>query len=471
MKTNLLTSVKKTFTLLLLMGATTLMAQTPHALVKVTEDTVDYWVIDTEADLIWLASTTDLDADGGGNDFADLDVKWAANYRLGADITFPASPAGYDWNNDGLVNATDALGLPTISAVYHEIKVDVHPFTGHFNGQFYTILNAYKNVTADEVEEGAVGLFGNVFGATIENLRLLDFDFHSKFRQCAGIVSISRDSTNVDAPTKSILRRLKVVGSLEYTAGSIINSAGIVGKIEYGEITECVAEVISLVDVAQEPKRQGAIVGSQLLEATIKNCYSVSTMTGYQQAGQIVGLQKDGATIENCYAAGLVTGSKKVGSFAGQIENSSVSSYWDTDIQADGVGDGGGDEVGLATAAFATESNFVGWDFGTIWKIGDVNGVQRPYLQWEDLAPGTVLSVDEISLEGSLLRAYPNPASSRLTIENAPLDADFSLTNLLGQEQTSGTIEGTSIQLNVESYNKGIYILRVGTTASKIIIE
>jgi hypothetical protein len=82
----------------------------------------------------------------------------------------------------------------------------------------------------------------------------------------------------------------------------------------------------------------------------------------------------------------------------------------------------------------------------------------------------TALSVDKFDL-GSLLRVYPNPVTSRLTIENAPLNAQFSLINLLGQELASGTIEGTSMHLNVESYNKGIYILRVGDQTSKIIIE
>ncbi len=84
--------------------------------------------------------------------------------------------------------------------------------------------------------------------------------------------------------------------------------------------------------------------------------------------------------------------------------------------------------------------------------------------------PNTVVSVDKISLE-PLFRAYPNPASSMLTIENAPMDADFSLINMAGHELISGTIEGTSMNLNVRSYPKGIYILTVGDDARKVIIE
>tara|TARA_B100000809_G_scaffold8645_2_gene8313 strand:+ start:1776 stop:3176 length:1401 start_codon:yes stop_codon:yes gene_type:complete len=466
--------MKKLFTFLLLIGATTLMAQiVPHALVKVTENGMDYWIIDTPQDLIWLASTTDLNADGGGNDFADLDVKWAANYRLGADITFPADPASYDWNNDGNPS-NDAYGLPTISAEDYDAEPVLNPFTGHFNGQFYTIENAYKNYVNEDKGNAVVGLFGFVDGATIENLRMLNINFTSHTRQNAGVVA--HQYTEVDNARPITLRRLWVEGVLHsphYKSKEILNSAGIAGTLKLGEITECVVKITSTTDLAQQTKRQGGIVGSQL-GGLIKNSYSISTITSFNHGGQIVGLQKEEATIENCYAAGVVTGdaSKKFGSFAGQLSTDSTSSYWDIDLQTLAVGgDSGFAEVGLTTAQFATSSNFVGWDFANTWVIGDVNGVQRPYLQWQDLTPGTMLSVDNISLDVSLLRAYPNPVSSRLTIENAPVNAQFSMTNLLGQEQVSGTIEGTSMQLNVESYNKGIYILRVGDTSSKIVIE
>jgi hypothetical protein len=39
------------------------------------------------------------------------------------------------------------------------------------------------------------------------------------------------------------------------------------------------------------------------------------------------------------------------------------------------------------------------------------------------------------------------------------------------QVHNSGTIQSTTMNLNVELYNKGIYILRVGDSVCKIIIE
>ena len=72
--------MKKTLTLLLtlFLGASLLLGQTPPALEKVSVDTVDYWVLYTTTDLIWLCDTsrTKMDADGDGvDDFDSIQVK------------------------------------------------------------------------------------------------------------------------------------------------------------------------------------------------------------------------------------------------------------------------------------------------------------------------------------------------------------------------------------------------------------
>jgi hypothetical protein len=84
--------------------------------------------------------------------------------------------------------------------------------------------------------------------------------------------------------------------------------------------------------------------------------------------------------------------------------------------------------------------------------------------------PNTIVLADKANLE-PLFRAYPNPVSSMLTIENAPMDAKITLADILGQVQYSGTIKSATTRLKVEPYAKGIYILTVGETARKVIIE
>jgi len=101
--------------------------------------------------------------------------------------------------------------------------------------------------------------------------------------------------------------------------------------------------------------------------------------------------------------------------------------------------------------------------------MGTVDDVARPVLQWQDLV-GAATSISNTSSE-LLVKAYPNPATTMLTIENAPLNASYSIINAIGQVQGSGIITNSTLQLNVESYDKGIYILKVGDNASKIMIK
>ena len=420
----------------------------------------DFLVIDTPEELIWLSST-DLDIDNDGtDDFADIDQKMAANYLLGADIVFAEDETTVDWNNDGTVDANDATGLLSIG-------IDTK-YTGHFDGQYYTIQNAFQNASK-------IGLFHQVNGATIEKLKLVDFDFTCNSNEGGGIVGTAIGVANV-------FHQLLAAGSLDYASSGSANLAvgGVVGSMINATVTECVAIVSYLgIDTVNRGKNAAGLIGKDEGGSKITNSYSVSTLYGGgKEIGGLLGKAKGVLDIKNSYSASSVTNSyvdfTEYGSFAGRLGTATVvSSYFDSEIQADGIGVGTGDNaadvIGLTTAEFNNQSKFVGWDFDAIWNMGTVDGVTRPVLKWQDLDGGN-LSVAKISL-GSLLKVYPNPVTSPLTIENAPVNATFSLTNSVGQEQISGTIEGTSKQLNVESYSKGIYILRVGNQTSKIIIE
>jgi hypothetical protein len=368
-----------------------------------------------------------------------------------------------DWNNDGTIDTDDTYGLPSIGL---ETK-----FTGHFDGQYHSIQNAFQNAFS-------IGLFNQVRGATIEKLQLLNFDFTSDYRIGGGIIGEAYGEGNV-------FHQLLVEGSLDFSSSpkTEVYAGGIVGRMVSATMTECVAKVTYTGKEMAKGSGKGNVAGGLVAQdfggSTISDSYSVSTIAeGWKLIAGLIGisLNTDGTLgITNCYSGSTVSNvavAESFGSFAGELTSATVAScYWDSEIQIEGVGssDTAVDVTGLATTAFNTELNFVDWDFTDIWKIGDVEGVQRPYLQWQDEV-GTPLSVDEISL-GSLLKVYPNPVTSRLTIENAPVNAQFSMTNLLGQELISGTVEGTSMHLNVESYNKGIYILRVGDQTNKIIIE
>ena len=464
--------MKKTFTFILtiLMSVSILYGQTPHALQKVTEGEVVFWLIDTPADFIWLCDTTStlLDADNDGTaDFESLGGKLAANYRLTADIVFDPVPANVDWNNDGTINETDAFGLWNIGG-------DPSPdFTGHFDGQYFTLENVYKYSVNSARQR--ISLFGNANGAIIENFHLKNFNFSNNEDYGGAIVA------RANYGGKNVFRRILVEGIYDHsfkTSGSL-HTGGIAGRTSYSAIIECVVMMTCISN--DGTNRIGALVGTMGDSTIIKNSYSISTLSAKEKVGQIVGYFEgsDGySAIENCYAAGVVSGieprDSEIGSFAGNLKAlAPVSCYWDSSLDAIGVveGENTSGVVGLATNQFSNEANFTGWDFTNTWKMGTVKGVIRPYLRWQDLPGGTVISSSNDISTKQLLKVYPNPVSTNLTIENAPFNADYSLINLMGQTKKSGIVTSKRMTLNLEDCKQGIYLLKVGDYVSKIIVK
>ena len=170
--------MKRTFTFLfaVLFGTTLLFGQTAHKLESETENFQIFWIIDSPEDLIWLTDTANLDPDNDATpDFDSVGSKWDANYRLGANIEFDPDSSKVDWNNDGTVDlagTTDSLGLNTIGNWDSPTGTNAR-FTGTFDGQYYTIHNVYKR----NLNRG--GIFGNIQGAQIENLILLNYRLYA----------------------------------------------------------------------------------------------------------------------------------------------------------------------------------------------------------------------------------------------------------------------------------------------------
>ena len=92
-----------------------LFGQTPHALVKSEAGGIVVWKMDTKADFIWLCDSLSLDADNDGtDDFGTRAEKFAGNYALETDITFDADPTLEDWDNNGIIDDLDTIGLRPI---------------------------------------------------------------------------------------------------------------------------------------------------------------------------------------------------------------------------------------------------------------------------------------------------------------------------------------------------------------------
>ncbi len=464
--------MKKTFTILIafLCGTALLFGQVPHKLEKSGE----YWLIDSPEDLIWLADELNLDPDNDGTpDFDNIEAKCASNYKLEADITFDPDSSLVDWNNDGVIDilVNDASGLAPIGYWSGEDY-----FSGTFDGQYHTIWNIYKS------GRSRTAFFANLKDARIENLRLMNYRAYADLDYVAGIAS----RATVEGETGyNTIKRCWVEGQIRATriGNSSAYSGGIIGRLKYGEVIECVSKVSIMTNLSENSRRAGGIVGRVSVSSDppplIQDCYSVSTITIFEQGGGIAGyINEDSsfsASIINCWSASnIIDADKNVGSVAGDFDATIVeSTYFDSDIMATGVGNGDDASIaavaGIPTAQFANEGNFFGWDFASTWKMGDVYGVQRPYLQWQDLV-GEEVSVNDLN-ESGLIKAYPNPVTGTLNIENAPLNASYRMMNLVGQTIESGLITSSHMLLNTENYQKGIYLLQIGDQVNKILVK
>jgi hypothetical protein len=141
----------------------------------------------------------------------------------------------------------------------------------------------------------------------------------------------------------------------------------------------------------------GGLVGYNTYDAEIVNCYVNGDIIGRSYVGGLVGsnatiIQRAGeilsGTIRNCYSVTLVSGDQNVGGLIGYFGDDGVSgSFWDIEASGRTTSDGG---VGKTTLEMQDPNTFIdaGWDFvgvpggpGDIWAEPEGGGY--PVLMWQ----------------------------------------------------------------------------------------
>ncbi|WP_418702954.1 stalk domain-containing protein, partial [Anaerotignum faecicola] len=169
-------------------------------------------------------------------------------------------------------------------------------FQGTFDGGRHQIANL-------KISNGVeyAGLFGNVWGATIQNCNVTGEVNGSNYT--GGIVGSANANTKI--------RNCSFQGDVEGTNDFV---GGIVGDMAYGcEVSGCF--VIGKVEGSE---RVGGIAGDAC--QSIKNCYYSGDVLAKNYAGGIAGKAFD-VTIENCYYSGKVS-AKWAGGIAGCVSKS-----------------------------------------------------------------------------------------------------------------------------------------------------
>jgi hypothetical protein len=179
-------------------------------------------------------------------------------------------------------------------------------FTGVFDGYGFTI----SNLTVDTGGAGNIclGLFGNISGGEIKNLRLEDVNITGgENSQCLGALA----GNSGDGTVSSCCSKGNVTG------GGFANYIGGLVGYNYSDISDCCSTGTVIGGDSSNPL--GGLVGYNA-GGNISNCRSAGGVTGGDDStyiGGLVGYNAGGGTISNCLSTGNVAGGNHLHSIGG----------------------------------------------------------------------------------------------------------------------------------------------------------
>ena len=287
-----------------------------------------------------------------------------------------------------------------------------HPFRGTFLGQGYTVSGL--NVTQSEYNEPA-GFFGSIRGYS----RLHDLNVTgmvSGFRLVGGFAGTAGGEEGPDGVTYSSIENCSFTGTLH---------GGFVGDARQISILICMVDA----EVCGQ-EHVGGFVGCLGMDSNIENCISLENVIADSRetllaqtdfsvpdwgtqpsqdveitvryiggfAGMNIGI------LRNCLSMGAVKTmvvAKTVGGFVGYESGEDTDCYYFMDYNAQWkagypVGDNASMTAqGLYYNEINKQENFDGWDFETIWQMGETH----PELRTDFLTLDQYLSSDFSSEE------------------------------------------------------------------------
>ena len=273
-------------------------------------------------------------------------------YELRADLDFDTGTAD-DRTDDTYYNG---------GAGWAPIGTGSASFSGTFQGNGHTIANLLINSTGRD----EVGLFGGVYGGTIEGVALTDVDIRASYAHSGSTYHY----LNVGALGGLIIgtvRASSATGEIMTTASGLVSSrvGGLAGSLtaSIDIVNSTIANSYAAVDVTANstaPARtvlsDRDIVGGLL--GTIFGSGTASAMTATYATGDVTadrgGAAVGGLTglaqlsnVTASYATGMVTGATggDTGGLIGSIAANAMvtASYWDTDTS--GIDDDGDDDA------------------------------------------------------------------------------------------------------------------------------
>jgi len=180
-------------------------------------------------------------------------------------------------------------------------------------------------------------------------------------------------------------------------------AGGFIGNLDWRyKVSEC----YSTGDVINMAKDTGGFAGYVKYETMIENSYSLGNVIRVEGSDQVnyggfVGCQNawsgDGVdyfnTIKNCYSVGSVSGMEENGyGFSGCKHAWCIDTlnYWDKEVS--GQDSTVGNATGLTTAEMKDQASYAGWDFDNVWEVNNnyPNLINNSNDELEEIGDGAV---------------------------------------------------------------------------------
>lgn len=185
-----------------------------------------------------------------------------------------------------------------------------HAFSGYFDGNDKTITGMYVD---ESTEKYSAGLFGNVTGYEIKNLKIKDAYVKTESGDGTENAGILIGSATQGYGMTTSVKDCSVSGIVE--SGSA-RTGGLAGYNSYGTYENCTADV-----KVKGAGKAGGFVGEDF-SGTYKNCTAEGNVGGSWSVGGFAGVLFSESKADHCAAQGKVTASDwNAGGFAGYVQD------------------------------------------------------------------------------------------------------------------------------------------------------
>lgn len=280
----------------------------------------------------------------------------------------------------------DELDVSTLQVPFSAFTT---PFSGKFDGRSHSIRalpsGLFSGLTATAVvsdlnlssaaDAALNGLVAQSNAGTIQRVRasgvVVSPDSHAGLLvgDNVGVIEDCWSSGSIQAQGAHIGG---LVGRNDGTIRRSFSTATVSGNKRVGGLvgtqSSGLLELSYAVGPVTAPQNPGGLVGS-FFAGSIRNCYARSPLVSGPQAGGLVGNYESNTSapvlILNSYSTSTVTGTDAQGLLGSPLTSTAVtvtnSYYLDTAVGSVGTP--------LTSAQLKTQSSYVGWAFGSIWKL------------------------------------------------------------------------------------------------------